>query len=95
VEIAKFAHLRLGKILILIAQRLRHFHVFDLGRKPHGIENGSDQIVPCSGPAGSEVKDPVGVFIFKQPPHRLYTVFHIDEITHLPPVGILGKAGLE
>ena len=85
----------LRKILITIANRVRHGDVFDVGRAPERGKHCGDHVAERACLAGTDVEQARRLRGLDQPAHHRDRVVHIDEVAPLIAVADAVAMGLE
>src|SRR3981189_305061 len=93
--LAQVFDLRLGEILVLIADRRRDVDISDVRRAPECAEHGRDQVAEASRLTGADVEDARHRGRVEEPAQDRDRVIDIDEVALLLAVADAVAVGLE
>src|ERR1700734_678233 len=93
--LAEIFHLRLGKILIAVANRFGHLDIFDHRFAAERRKHRRDQIAKAPRLTGADVKDPRDRRRLEEPANHADRIFDVNEIARLFAVADPGTVRFE
>src|SRR6476646_3538173 len=78
---------RLGEVLILPADCLRHVDKFDVHRLAKSLEHGANHVAEAFGLTGTDIEDAVYPRCLEQPAQDGDGVIHVNEVSALIAIG--------
>ena len=96
--IASGAQLRdigLCKILVLVAELLRHWYILDIRLFVHRRKCCICQIVPRAGRASADIENARNLSIVQEKQRHIHGIFDVEEVALLLAVGVVRSVRLE